>query len=125
MPYDDREKRRAYARQYYQQNKDKWVRARAKRTPAQRDRHNTYMRDYQLRRAYGITHDVFERMLCEQAGVCAICGQDKPAHMKNLHVDHCHATGTLRGLLCDRCNMALGWFEKYQSAVDGYLGRCL
>lgn len=44
-------------------------------------------------------------MLDEQNGVCAIC-KFKPKTV--FHVDHCHSTGKVRGLLCINCNMALG-----------------
>ena len=52
-----------------------------------------------------VTDDEYEGMLAEQGGVCAICGN--PPKVKRLHVDHDHATGVIRGLLCHRCNRAL------------------
>jgi hypothetical protein len=49
-----------------------------------------------------------------QGGVCAICGEARP-EARTLHVDHDHATGAIRGLLCFRCNNALGDFrEEYE-----------
>lgn len=56
-----------------------------------------------LKRRYGIDRATFERMARDQAGLCAICG-DQP---KRLVVDHCHTTGRVRKLLCDLCNRAL------------------
>lgn len=56
-------------------------------------------------------------MLESQGGVCAICGllpqgkangQARPDHLPNLHVDHCHKQGHVRGLLCSNCNTLLG-----------------
>jgi hypothetical protein len=38
-----------------------------------------------------------------------------------LSVDHCHKTGKIRGLLCTKCNTALGWFETNQEQVQDYL----
>jgi len=63
-------------------------------------------RNYHLRRRYGITVEHFDRMFAEQGGLCAIC-REAPAE----HVDHDHATGRVRALLCLNCNGALGQFR--------------
>lgn len=56
---------------------------------------------------YGLTPEKYEAMLVEQKGECAICHKvmAKPC------IDHCHATGKVRQLLCDRCNQGLGFFD--------------
>lgn len=59
-----------------------------------------------LRTAYGISVAELDGMLAAQHGVCAIC-QTAPA----IHVDHDHRTGQIRGLLCFRCNAALGQLD--------------
>ena len=46
-----------------------------------------------------------DRLLAEQGGVCAICGN--PPKTRRLSIDHDHKTGATRGLLCFRCNRAL------------------
>ena len=56
-----------------------------------------------LIRKYGITLDEYTNMKAEQNSLCLICCKDKP-----LHVDHCHKTGVVRGLLCGSCNRAIG-----------------
>ena len=53
----------------------------------------------------GVTTEVYERMLASQGGGCAICGNEPKT--RRLHVDHDHATGRVRGLLCHRCNRVL------------------
>jgi hypothetical protein len=60
-------------------------------------------REYHLRRRYGIGQADVDRMLAEQGGVCACCDKPDPEH-----VDHDHATGEVRGMLCFNCNQALG-----------------
>lgn len=63
-----------------------------------------------LRDKYGLTLEQYGQMLSSQNGVCAIClGVERTG--KRLAVDHCHRTGTVRGLLCFACNTALGKFS--------------
>lgn len=53
--------------------------------------------------------EVYEQMLDDQDGRCAICrGEQKTAR---LSIDHCHATGKIRALLCIKCNNGLGCFR--------------
>lgn len=78
-----------------------------------------------LKRRYGMTLDDYDEMLATQGGVCAICGKARPEE-RTLHIDHDHVSGEIRGLLCFRCNNALGDFEEqyelFQRAAD-YLDR--
>jgi hypothetical protein len=102
------------------------------------ERLNAYRREYRqrperkfadregyLKRKYGITIADYDRMFDEQGRVCAICGKPRPEE-RTLHVDHEHTTGVIRGLLCFRCNNALGDFDEeyelFQKAAD-YLDR--
>lgn len=62
-----------------------------------------------IKSTYGLTLDQYDRMLDNQNGVCAICGQ--PEIMRRLAVDHDHETGKVRGLLCTQCNFKLGILE--------------
>jgi hypothetical protein len=62
-----------------------------------------------LRRKYGISPSEYDEMLVSQEGVCLLCGAP-PRPPYSLHVDHDHATGKIRGLLCFTCNNALGDF---------------
>jgi hypothetical protein len=70
--------------------------------------------DYDLLKRYGITVADYETMLAAQGGRCAICRTDKPMPSdedRRWHVDHCHATHRVRGLLCNSCNLGLGKFK--------------
>ena len=60
----------------------------------------------------------FDQMVELQGGKCALCLRD-PGY--RLFVDHCHATGKVRGLLCSKCNGALGWFENNRDRIVDYL----
>jgi uncharacterized protein YaiL (DUF2058 family) len=60
---------------------------------------------------YGMTVSDYDRMFEQQKGVCAICGKEQthsPVHNGYLCIDHDHVTGKNRGLLCRKCNIALG-----------------
>lgn len=56
---------------------------------------------------YGLSQKVFDELLAKQGGKCAICSANI-TWPKRLHVDHCHKTGRVRGLLCTRCNRGIG-----------------
>lgn len=74
------------------------------------DRYRQLAREKILKQ-YGITIADYEKMLLEQNNRCAICKTDSPASpdlKTSFHVDHCHRTGVVRGLLCFRCNSAIG-----------------
>jgi len=84
-----------------------------------------YHRDKNYKKYYGISLDDYNKMFNEQHGGCAICGKHQSKLKRPLVVDHSHVTGVVRGLLCDKCNLALGSFdglEKIMQAVD-YLKR--
>ncbi|MEH0632503.1 MULTISPECIES: endonuclease domain-containing protein [Streptomyces] len=59
-----------------------------------------------LKRQYGITEVERDELIASQGGVCCICLAALP-----VHVDHCHETGRVRGVLCFSCNAALGQFK--------------
>ncbi len=69
-------------------------------------------RDTNLKRAYGIDSVEWQRLFEVQKGRCASCGRHQSSMPKSLHVDHCHKSGKIRALLCDRCNRALGIMEE-------------
>ena len=83
-------------------------------------------RKHNLKHRYGITEEQYDQMLLEQKHSCKISGQKPDKHQtepdkrqtkpdkwrtqpdKPLYVDHCHQTKAIRGLLCHKCNIALG-----------------
>jgi len=67
-------------------------------------------RDTYLRRMYGITLAQYQELLVSQGGKCPGCLRTFSDEVKS-HVDHCHATGVVRGVLCAACNTLLGALE--------------
>ncbi len=70
----------------------------------------------ELRQKYGITPETYEAMLAAQDGVCAICYgletcPNRAGNVRQLAVDHDHATGAIRALLCHACNQGIGRFK--------------
>ncbi len=94
--------------------------------PEKREGYNEYMRDRTAKmtdeqllarqlKVYDLTLEDYERLLKEQDGKCAICPTqlilldgNEGRNQKRLHVDHCHETNKVRGLLCPNCNLMLG-----------------
>ncbi|MER6092653.1 endonuclease VII domain-containing protein [Streptomyces bluensis] len=66
-----------------------------------------------LKRQYGITETERDEMITSQMGLCAIC-LNAPA----VHVDHCHETGRVRGVLCFNCNSGLGLLRDDPDAAN-------
>jgi len=66
--------------------------------------------DAHIRRKYGITQKQYDDMLMQQDNGCAICGKTEEPDGRRLAIDHCHATGKVRGVLCNNCNNGLGAF---------------
>jgi hypothetical protein len=74
-----------------------------------------------LTNLYGISYEQYADMLDKQQGQCCIC--KAPSHNNGrLHVDHCHRTGKVRGLLCHYCNTMIGLAKEsgqtLQSAIN-------
>ncbi len=64
-------------------------------------------KDQKLKKTFGIGYQEYLTMLSIQDNRCAICGTDNPGQ-RSFHVDHCHDTGKVRGLLCGNCNSGIG-----------------
>lgn len=97
-------------------------------------RHNATVRlwykEHGRFKKYGLTAETYAAMLERQGGCCALCKNDKPGGKGIWHIDHiggtnnrvfnqCGAEG-VRGLLCHRCNVSLGHYEKLLSRIGQY-----
>ncbi len=101
-----------------------WIETKIKTTKTDEQKFDSaaYQREYrkknprncknsELKRTFGISIHDYDEMFERQNGKCAICGSDKGGMGRSLAVDHCHATGKVRGLLCQQCNKGLGHFR--------------
>lgn len=73
------------------------------------------LRRARLKKTYGMSELDYDTMLAAQSMGCAICGSPDPGGRVGrcgpvFHVDHCHKSGQIRGLLCHYCNIGLGHF---------------
>lgn len=134
---DNPEKVRAAGKRWAERNPEK-IKAKQK---LQRARDPEKMREYQrtflakhpgygraltLKSKYGLTREQYDEMLASQGGCCSICKAGDPLGKGAWHVDHCHDSGAVRGLLCHQCNVGLGHFKDsptFLAAAIDYLGR--
>lgn len=109
MPFKDperqREANRATASRWRADNREKakensraWKTANPERVAA-----------HARKARYGISQEQYDEMVMRQRGLCAICGHADPK--RALSVDHNHATGRVRALLCNACNRGIGLLE--------------
>lgn len=68
------------------------------------------IRKYKLRNDYDLSVEDFELMLKEQNNRCKICKKEFVNSLLR-HIDHDHKTGRVRGILCNKCNLMIGWYE--------------
>lgn len=67
-----------------------------------------------------MTVEDFDQLVIAQGGRCALCSKATA----DLVIDHCHTTSSVRGLLCQPCNVGLGWYEVLRPyPVEAYLAR--
>lgn len=86
------------------------------RTASQRYQSNPKVQHKKRLRSHGITEEQYETMFDAQDGRCKICHENI-----TLVIDHCHLSKKVRGLLCNSCNLGLGYFkdsvERLESAI--------
>ena len=92
-------------------------RARKKKERVLRD-HSQVDRKHWLKKAYGLTPEQYIEMFDAAKGRCEICSIHQAELDYHLVVDHCHTTGHVRGLLCKRCNSAIGLLDEDQKRFD-------
>ena len=74
-----------------------------------------------LKKAYGIGLEEYNQLFENQQGCCAVCGIHQSELTRSLAVDHCHTTGAIRGLLCSKCNTALGLLNESEQIMKNLI----
>ncbi len=88
-------------------------------SPTYRDAQADHHRRWNLA-GYGLTPASYAEILSAQGGKCAMCEGVCPTG-RRLAIDHDHATGQVRGLLCVSCNRDLGAYERIRERAEIYL----
>lgn len=93
-----------------------------KRAKLWRDKNPLIEKAHKLKQRFGITLEEYNKIFSSQGGCCKICGTHQKDFEKSLFVDHNHKTGKIRGLLCSRCNAAIGMMKEncdwLKNAID-------
>jgi hypothetical protein len=81
-------------------------------TRQRKTKRSDYEHRRSMKRYYGITPETYDGMVKAQKGKCAICESTDTGSKRRLCVDHRRADGKVRGLLCSKCNLAIGLFSE-------------
>ena len=123
-----KERRGAYSREYMRRRREADPELRLKSIkavrafwtalpPAEQKRLNKRKK---MAARYGLSLEAWQALYDGQGGKCALCAAT-PKSDRDLHIDHCHGTGRVRGLLCLRCNTSLEWFESVRGRITDIL----
>jgi len=127
-----------FSKRHYEKNKETviekatlWKQNNVEKTKIHRKTYSTSIKGITSRknasykRLYGITLDEYQEIFKNQNYVCAICNKKESRSntieidgIKQLVVDHCHETNKVRGLLCTKCNLLLGYSEDSISILE-------
>lgn len=112
--------RNEYMRKWAKTDKGKeWSKRNYKQLKERRKNNPDINRAQKLKSRYGISIEEYEQIFKKQNGVCAICAGTNSE--KRLHVDHDHESGKVRGLLCFKCNYALGLLNEDTQIISTLL----
>ena len=101
----NKEVRKKVTKEYQIKNRDK-----IKKYKADNHRKNiSKVKANWIMKQYGLTIEGFDDLYISQNKKCAICGKELPTGFyRDKHIDHCHDTGIVRGILCSKCNLFIG-----------------
>lgn len=114
------DKIKEYNKAWYHNNPDKvkqWRRAEKRWRKDNPDKVALMQRKQQLKK-YGLSLEDYQAMLTAQKHCCAICNKHQNNFKRKFAIDHNHITHKNRGLLCHKCNLAIGYLNEDVSVLD-------
>lgn len=99
------------SKQWREQNRERYRISKSTYKQRLPEAHRMWNRSRHLRKKYGLTEAAYNRMLAAQNGLCAICAAPPNGKTLKLYVDHDASTAAIRGLLCQKCNSAIGFLS--------------
>lgn len=115
------DRKKATRKAYYHANKEK----EDAETKAWKLANPDKVKAFKRKSSYGITQKQYDELLIKQDSKCAICLNQLDLG-KYTHIDHCHKTNKVRGLLCHHCNLFIGNAKENISYLENaikYLGQ--
>lgn len=107
------------AKKYQREYQREWAAAHPEKRKEWWDRwFETMGREQKLQKLYGMSVPDYMSLLDKQGGLCALCGKPPKKNGRPLHIDHCHETGRVRGILCFTCNGSLGHLGDTVEALE-------
>lgn len=111
-----KEQNNIYYKRWRELNKEDYNKKRKEWADKNREKRTRQARSSHLRVKFGISLDEYEEIFKKQNGLCAICNKKQKISKDilgrknyNLYIDHCHKSGKIRGLLCNKCNQGIGY----------------
>ena len=109
---ENKESRKQYDRKRYPKRKESILASNKVWRTNNKNKWTLSVKNANYKRKYGITLEEYNGRKKRQCNACAICGKEETARwrgtLRSLSIDHDHKTGRIRGLLCTKCNIALG-----------------
>lgn len=118
----NREHYLAYNRKWVKENPDKAKASRKRAYERAKSSIREKSRNHHRKKKYGLSPEQYNAMFDAQNKTCAICKSSEPFSKFGWHVDHCHVSGAVRGILCNRCNTSMGMagdsIERLRAMID-------
>jgi hypothetical protein len=116
------EYQKEYNKEYRKKNVEKLNANNKKWREENKEQDALVMLKARLKRKYNLSIDEYKTLIESQNNSCKVCGTHAKNNLKGkLYIDHCHTTGKVRGLLCMKCNSALGLLNDDKALIQNLL----